>query len=107
LQVIQQEEQYHEKEDDIRTMANSLRTSSNNTVYSIHSRKSIQALISKAKERMFSHELPAMDEEASTCGAEVNLKHPLTITHHDDDGARLKETKSLNKLPFRNRNPAL
>ena len=40
-------------------------------------------------------------------GGEMSMKLPLTIVHKEDDGARLAETKSFNKLPFKNRNPAL
>ena len=45
--------------------------------------------------------------EACTSVGEKGMTPPITITHTEDNGARLKETKSLNKLPFKNRNPAL
>jgi hypothetical protein len=99
---------YTEKDDDMRSIANSLRSCSNDSLSSIHSRKSIQVLISKAKERISNtSNLPKINEETPSYGAEVSLNYPLTITHSEDDGARLRETKSLNKLPFKNRNPAL
>jgi hypothetical protein len=71
--------------------------SNESEIKSIHSRQSVKLLISKAKERV----LDPVDEE------ELAVTPPVTISHTDDDGARLEETKSLSKLPFRHRNPAL
>lgn len=107
-EMLKESNKYSGNEDDMRSIADSLRSCSDDTVSSIHSRKSIQVLISKAKERMAnSSNLPKIHEETASYGAEVSLNYPVTITHNEDDGARLKETKSLNKLPFKNRNPAL
>jgi len=78
-------------EDDISSIAESVR--SNTSIRSIHSKKSMTALVSKMKEQIEAME-PIYEE-------------PVQVTHTDDDGRRLAETKSLNKLPFKNRNPAL
>ena len=80
--------QNESEEVDIQSIADSIRSDSNVSVSTIHSRRSLQMLVSSS-------------------GGEMSMKIPLTITHKEDDGARLAETKSLNKLPFKNRNPAL
>ena len=70
-------------------------------------------LVSKAKEKFSATRLDkkkslcSIDEGGKCSGGEMSMKLPLTIIHKEDDGARLAETKSLNKLPFKNRNPAL
>lgn len=38
---------------------------------------------------------------------ESAIMPPIVITHTDDDGARMAEKKSVNKLAFKHRNPAL
>ena len=93
--------------DDLQSIADTIRSESNASVSSIHSRKSLQMLVSKEKERLLHGRLKSIPERFDNEGAEVGIGLPLTITHKEDDGARLKETKSLNKLPFKNRNPAL
>jgi len=83
-------------DDDI-SIAESIRSTS--STYSIHSQKSLKILVEKAKERIEKlKQIPEMD---------LNIAPPILVTHTDDDGARLAETKSLNKLPFKNRNPSI
>ena len=93
--------------DDLQSIAETIRSESSSSVSTIHSRKSLQMLVSRAKERLASGSLDPIPECSDNKGAEVAMVLPLTITHKEDDGARLKETKSLNKLPFKNRNPAV
>lgn len=50
---------------------------------------------------------PSHDSTEEESISETCLIAPRTITHTEDNGARLAETKSLNKLPFMNRNPAI
>lgn len=80
--------------DDVRSIAESLRHEVND-IGSIHSQRSIHALVSKSK------------ADLRFCGGEKSMDPPKIITHVEDDGTRIAETKSLNKLPFKNRNPAL
>lgn len=91
--VIDDENQ--EVEDDIKSIAKSV-MSNESIVKSIHSQKSMNILVSKAKERV----LTSVKEE------EVAMTPPVFIIHTDDDGARLEEMKSLSKLAFKHRNPA-
>jgi hypothetical protein len=105
--------QREEEEDlDIQSIAESIRSDGNVSVSTIHSRRSLQKLVSNAKKRLSK----CADDERVSLGVlhedkvsegEIGMKLPLTIIHKEDDGARLAETKSLNKLPFKNRNPAL
>eukprot|EP00804_Cyclotella_cryptica_P002660 CCRYP_009587-RA/>CCRYP_009587-RA protein AED:0.08 eAED:0.08 QI:2055/1/1/1/0.66/0.75/4/453/327 len=76
--------------------------STDSTIKSIHSRKSLAALISKAKSQISSQLTPIGEDEHETA-----LPQPILITHTDDDGARMAEKKSINKLAFKNRNPAI
>ncbi len=85
---------------DVKSIACSVMSES--TMGSIHSRKSLANLLDKAKERMESNRLSSIAENG-----EGAVPPPHLITHTDDDGARLAEKNSLNKLPFKNRNPAL
>jgi len=78
-------------------MAKSVR--SETSMRSIHSRKSTEALVTRSKAKILGIE--TIQE------GEANLIPPILVTHRDDDGQRLIEKKSLNKLPFKNRNPAL
>jgi hypothetical protein len=64
-------------------------------------------LVFKEKERLLHGKLEPIPEFFDSKGAELGIELPFTITHKEDDGERLKQTKSLNKLPFKNRNPAL
>lgn len=65
--------------------------------------------MTKAKKKLTGLDTNSLDviDEYKLSGGERGLAIPVTITHKEDDGARLAETKSLNKLPFKNRNPAL
>ncbi len=94
--------------------AETIRTEGTESVSTIHSRRSLQMLVSKAKEKFSATSLDkkkslcSIDEGGKCSGGEMSMKLPLTIIHKEDDGARrLAETKSLNKLPFKNRNPVL
>lgn len=89
-----------EDADDAKSIADSVMSQS--TIGSIHSKKSLTALVSKAKERM--SEMTPIDEED---GEEKAMPPPVLSTVTDDDGARMAEKKSINKLAFKNRNPAL
>ena len=90
-------EQKDDDADDIKSIEDSVISES--SIGSIHSRKSLAALVYKAKERV--SEMAQIQEE------EEALPPPILITHTDDDGARMAEKKSINKLAFKNRNPAL
>mmetsp|Transcript_5546 Transcript_5546/g.8166 ORF Transcript_5546/g.8166 Transcript_5546/m.8166 type:complete len:397 (+) Transcript_5546:172-1362(+) len=112
-------------EDDIQSIAESVRSESSfsSNSGSVHSQKSLQSLVasrsSKAKmgsTKSFSSSSfgpldPVMEvfheNNSTTSRGEINIQPPILVTHTEDDGARLAETKSLNKLPFKNRNPAL
>lgn len=85
--------------DDTRSIANSVMSES--TIGSVHSKKSLNALVSKARQRQLSQMAPI--EEVG----EEAMPTPLISTVTDDDGARMAEKKSINKLAFQNRNPAL
>ena len=93
------------EEDEIQSIATTiLNNDENKALSSIHSTKSIKMLVKQSCNSM-SAPLNAIVEEAPV--GEINISPPMTIVHTQDDGARLRETKSLNKLPFKNRNPAL
>ena len=83
--------------DDTQSIAISV-MSTDSTIKTIHSRKSMAALVTDAKRRMIT-ELNPIEEIAMT--------PPICVTHKDDDGARMAEKKSVNKLAFTRRNPAL
>ena len=96
--------------DDTESIAISVMSES--TVGSIHSKKSIKALVSKAKERILESTAIEEEEEGEEVGEEGEEKEkavppPVLSTVTDDNGARMAEKKSLNKLAFKNRNPAL
>ena len=90
--------------DDVRSIAESIRSEVCG-IRSVHSHKSIQALVEKSKEKLCTgkDELmrPIQEEEEKT------MNPPKIVTIIEDNGQRIAETKSLNKLPFKNRNPAL
>jgi len=88
-------------DDDVESVAASM-LSTDSTIKSIHSRKSITALVSDAKKRM-SQQLNLIEEGEP----EIAMTPPLSITHTDDDGARMAEKQSIHKLAFQHRNPAL
>lgn len=88
----------HNDYDDAKSIADSIKTSGGKSVSSIHSQKSLRYLISEAKRSL---------ETIHEGKGEFKTQLPIIITHTDDGGARLAQTKSLDKLPFKNRNPAL
>lgn len=98
------------KDDDISSVAASIRSCAEASISTIHSQKSLKMLVSKSRDKLYDTkgniDLHTINEIDLHQG-EVNLKPPIKITHTEDNGARLAETKSLNKLPFKNRNPAL
>lgn len=94
--------------DDTESIATSVMSES--TVGSIHSKKSMKALVSKAKERILESTTIEEEKEEGEEGEEEKEKAvppPVLSTVTDDNGARMAEKKSLNKLAFKNRNPAL
>lgn len=75
---------------------------------SIHSRNSLNALVAREKDKLSTKKIQNDTKLASISeSGETNLKLPLKIEHQEDNGNRIKETKSLSKLPFKHRNPAL
>lgn len=90
----------HDTQDDTKSIANSVMSQS--TIGSIHSKKSLTALVSKARERIA--EMTPIEEDD---GKDEAIKPPVLRTVTDDNGARLAEKKSINKLAFTKRNPAL
>lgn len=97
-------EDCEEDESDVRSIAETAISSHNGLMGYIHSRKSVEALVSKSKERLGNGPLDSIAEELVV---EQTVSPPVMVTHKDDEGARLVEMKSLNKLPFKNRNPAV
>ena len=85
--------------DDAQSIANTVMSES--TIGSVHSKKSLKALVSKARERM--SEMAPIEEGES----EKAVPPPVLSTVTDDNGQRIAETRALNKLAFKNRNPAL
>lgn len=83
---------------DVQSVAETVRSEA--TLKKIHSKKSTEAMVARSKEKMQANGNDKGSDEAC-------LVPPLLVTHTDDNGARLAETKNLNKLPFKNRNPAL
>lgn len=86
-------------DDDLQSIADTVM--SEVTMKSIHSQLSMKHLVSKAREKLDNSCMEPI-AEVETC-----FKAPALVIHTDDDGARLEQRKSLNKLPFKNRNPAL
>ena len=86
--------------DDTKSIANSVMSES--SIGSIHSKKSLTALVSKARQRI--SEMSPIEEED---GIDEAIKPPVLSTVTDDNGARMAEKKSINKLAFTKRNPAL
>ena len=83
--------------DDTKSIANSVMSES--SIGSVHSKKSLAALVSKARERR--SEMAPIEEEG-----EKAVPPPVLSTVTDDNGARMAGKKSINKLAFQNRNPA-
>ena len=89
------------EEDETKSITNSV-MSCESSIGSIHSKKSLTALVSKARERM-SEMNPIIEEDEK----DQAISPPVVRTVTDDNGARKKEMKSINKLAFTKRNPAL
>lgn len=102
-------------DDDIQSIAGTVISGKNGLMGYIHSRKSAGALVQLAKERLdtdkligiSSSSLEQIAEENGDLVEERKRSPPTSITHKDDEGARLAVMKSLQKLPFMNRNPAV
>ena len=93
---------------DTKTIATSVMSES--TIGSIHSKKSLTALVSKVKERASNNIImPTINEDEieGELSKEKAVPTPVISTVTDDNGARMAEKKSINKLAFKNRNPAL
>ena len=95
------DDEHDTEEDETKSIANSV-MSCESSIGSIHSKKSLTALVSKARERM-SEMNPIIEEDEK----EQAISPPVVSTVTDDEGARRKEMKSINKLAFTKRNPAL
>ena len=84
--------------DNTKSIANSVMSES--SIKSIHSKKSLTELISKARGRMMV--MATIEEEG-----EDAILLPVVSTVTDDNGARMAEKKSIHKLAFKNRNPSV
>lgn len=84
--------------DETASIANSVMSES--SIKSIHSKKSLTELISKARGRMMV--MSTIEEEG-----EDAISPPVFSTVTDDNGARMAEKKSIHKLAFKNRNPSV
>jgi phosphatidate phosphatase APP1 len=84
--------------DETKSIANSVMSES--SIKSIHSKKSLSELISKARGRMMV--MATIEEEG-----EDAISPPVVSTVTDDNGARMAEKKSIHKLAFKNRNPSI
>lgn len=100
-------------DEDVRSIAGTVISSKNGLMGYIHSRKSAEALVHHAKERLDTNKISSFNPLDIVAEEEVDLVEerkcspPASITHKDDEGARLALMKSLQKLPFMNRNPAV
>jgi hypothetical protein len=102
--VIEQEDEIDV--DDTESIATSMMSES--AVSSVHSKKSIKALVSKTKGRMLEMTIEEGGEiEEEEQEREKAIPPPVLSTVTDDNGARIAEKTSINKLAFKNRNPAL
>ncbi len=84
--------------DETMSIANSVMSES--SIKSIHSKKSLTELISKARGQMMV--MATIEEEG-----EDTISPPVVSTVTDDNGARMAEKKSIHKLAFKNRNPSV
>ena len=64
----------------------------NSEMAKIHSHKSLECLVEKSKDKMI---------------GEISIHPPRMITHSEDNGARLALKSSIEKLPYKNRNPSV
>lgn len=100
-----------EEEEVIDTKSITTSVMSESTIGLIHSKKSLTALVSKVKERASNNSfMPTINEDEMEGGDVVKEKAvptPVISTVTDDNGARMAEKRSINKLAFKNRNPAL
>ena len=100
-----------EEEEVIDTKSITTSVMSESTIGLIHSKKSLTALVSKVKERASNNGfMPTINEDEMEGGEVVKEKAvptPVISTVTDVNGARMAENRSINKLAFKNRNPAL
>lgn len=92
------EKEVEDDADETMSIANSVMSES--SIKSIHSKKSLTELISKARGQMMV--MTTIEEEG-----EDAISPPVVSTVTDDNGARKAEKKSIHKLAFKNRNPSV
>lgn len=81
----------------------------------VHSTASVAQLYKQAKEAESNDSSSVIDNKLNQMGAAPNSTDdptahkgtPHIAVHQDDEGERLKQKDALNKLPYRNRNPAV
>lgn len=72
------------------------------SIRSVHSKKSLQAVIDRERRKKLGASMPAIAEaEAPKVAA------PRIVTHDDTDGSRIKNKSLVSQLPYMNRNPAV
>jgi hypothetical protein len=100
-------------DDEVQSIADSIRSGSQ-SLWDVHSRKSVKMMVEKQLDKIPNG--VAVDNDLQRSATLFSLPSiveepeqvpPIIITHKDDDGARLAELKSLRRLPFQNRNPAI
>lgn len=96
-------------EDDSASIASLAETvrSQSSTVSAVHSHRSMQALITRSREKLGLDTIGNDDDEEEGRGSgEANgMAPPVCITHVDD--ARFDSKGDVSRLPFLNRNPAI
>lgn len=96
-------------EDDSASIASLAETvrSQSSTISAVHSHRSMQALITRSREKLGLDTIGNDDDEEEGRGSgEANgMAPPVCITHVDD--ARFDSKGDVSRLPFLNRNPAI
>ena len=76
------------------------------SIRSVHSKRSLQAVINREKSRMApSGGLPIISE--SGAASAQALPQPRIVTHDDTGGSRITKKDLISQLPYMNRNPAV
>ena len=88
--------------EDIQSLADTVQRKCK-SLWDVHSHHSVRKMVEKEMENLACVKQADMD----TVEEEEEKQPPILVKHKDDDGARLAELKSLRKLPFINRNPAI
>ena len=98
----------HLEEKAITSVAENVR--SEGSISSIHSQQSMQVLVAKSRQRLQRNRLAGEPPLASVAEtnqlAEVAVEAPIMVNHIDHEG-RLAQRRTLAKLAFKNRNPAI